>query len=377
MKLLFIDDEPIIVKGLVHLMDYGALGYQTVLEAVSAKQAISVIEKERPDVIVSDVVMPEMTGLELLRRLRDNGLDAKVIFLSGYPDFAFAQEAIALGASDYLLKPVDKEKLAARLRESCDALAAEREMETLHSQLQRITEGSEAEPTHWQSDASACCLILMRLADTAGRTTLENNLLRFSAFSKAESCAEAAAATAFVKGDHLVVVVSGKDDSEASTRTDALLTEINRRIEAEMSLTPDFERSTPLRSTQEIPEEHQRLLSLLETRSVSVPKEENAIDRVKTYILAHFADNLSLEVMASVACMNASYFSSYFRKQTGMGFKDYLTRVRLEAAQRLLRQSDLRIYEIAERVGFSDPKYFSETFRRFFGLTPQAYRDQG
>ena len=78
--------------------------------------------------------------------------------------------------------------------------------------------------------------------------------------------------------------------------------------------------------------------------------------------------------MAKQIHMNPFYFSSYFKKQTGRNFKDFLNAVRLNHALELLVGTDLRSYEIAEEVGFKDSRYFTELFSRAYGRTPTAYR---
>lgn len=79
-------------------------------------------------------------------------------------------------------------------------------------------------------------------------------------------------------------------------------------------------------------------------------------------------------MLAKHVHMNPFYFSSYFKKQLGQNFKDYLNRVRMEHALELLLNSDKRSYEIAEEVGFKDYRYFNEVFSRYYGKTPAAYR---
>ncbi len=96
--------------------------------------------------------------------------------------------------------------------------------------------------------------------------------------------------------------------------------------------------------------------------------------RAMRYIDEHYAQDLTLETMAGYVHMNASYFSSYFKKQTGKNFKEYLTTVRLQNALRLLISTDKKNYEIADEVGFGDAKAFTQQFQRVYGKTPQAYR---
>ena len=102
--------------------------------------------------------------------------------------------------------------------------------------------------------------------------------------------------------------------------------------------------------------------------------EHKDIQKVVDYIAEHYRENLTLDVLAKHIHMNSFYFSSYFKKQMGQNFKDYLNRVRMEHALELLLNSDRRSYEIAEEVGFKDYRYFNEVFSRYYGKTPAAYR---
>jgi len=91
MKLLIVDDEPIIVRGLTQLVDYAALGFDQVLTATKSTEALYLIRSEKPEAMLSDIAMPGMTGLALLRLIRDEGLSTQVIFISGYRSFEYAQ----------------------------------------------------------------------------------------------------------------------------------------------------------------------------------------------------------------------------------------------------------------------------------------------
>ncbi len=92
------------------------------------------------------------------------------------------------------------------------------------------------------------------------------------------------------------------------------------------------------------------------------------------YINQHYAENITLDVLAKYVHMNSFYFSSYLKKQTGQNFKDYLAKTRMRHAVELLVGSDLKNYEIAERVGFKDYRTFSELFQRFYEKTPTTYK---
>jgi two-component system response regulator YesN len=86
-------------------------------------------------------------------------------------------------------------------------------------------------------------------------------------------------------------------------------------------------------------------------------------------------ENITLDTVAGIACMNAYYFSSFFKKHTGENFKDFLTRLRMEKALQLLLNTDMKTYEIAEQVGFNDARHFSGMFRKYYGKNPLEYKN--
>src|SRR5690625_3611429 len=110
-KMLIVDDEPIICKGLSKTIPWCDLGIDVVGTAYDGKQALSFMHKESVDIVLTDVYMPEMDGLELSEHLSKNFPNTKIIMLSGYDEFEYARQAVRLGVEDYLLKPVDIDEL--------------------------------------------------------------------------------------------------------------------------------------------------------------------------------------------------------------------------------------------------------------------------
>lgn len=102
--------------------------------------------------------------------------------------------------------------------------------------------------------------------------------------------------------------------------------------------------------------------------------ELRPIRHAKQYIQDHFADPITLEEVADASGFSGSYFSTFFKKETGMGFNQYLTQVRMEQAKSLLRESELPVAEVCRQVGYHDAKHFNRLFSRSAGLTPGEYR---
>ena len=103
-------------------------------------------------------------------------------------------------------------------------------------------------------------------------------------------------------------------------------------------------------------------------------KTDPIIRKVEEYILVHYGEKCSLEDVADFVYMNPSYFSRFFKKETGKNFSEYLTDVRLDAAKRLLQEGNYNMNEIAEIAGFGSGKYFSKIFRERMGSSPTEYR---
>lgn len=103
-------------------------------------------------------------------------------------------------------------------------------------------------------------------------------------------------------------------------------------------------------------------------------KEHTLLSQVKAHVEQHYADNITLESVSALVYMNPYYFSSFFKKHTGQNFKNYVTEVRMRHALRLLLETDLMVYEIADRVGYNNARHFSDMFKRKFGKLPQEYK---
>lgn len=112
LKVLLVDDEPYILQGLRVLVDWEEEGFKITGMAANGQEALKFLKNNKVDLILADIKMPIMNGLELLARIRNDDIsDAYFIILSGYADFLFAQEAIRYDCTDYILKPVSKEQL--------------------------------------------------------------------------------------------------------------------------------------------------------------------------------------------------------------------------------------------------------------------------
>jgi len=126
MRLLIVDDGQYIVEYLKHLLDWKKYGIDQVNTTTNPLQAKQILQEAPVDILLTDIRMPEVSGVDLLKFIHDRQLGCKVIFLSGYSDFEYAQNAIRFGAADYLLKPVDKDDMEKAILQAVNAVKVSR-----------------------------------------------------------------------------------------------------------------------------------------------------------------------------------------------------------------------------------------------------------
>lgn len=122
-RVILVDDEPWTLAGLHKIFDWHHMGFDVIDKTTDSEYALEVILKEKPDVVFTDIRMPGISGLDLISISRENGLNTEFIIISGHDEFAYAQQAIRLGAFEYCLKPLKKDsnhtllkRLAAHLK---------------------------------------------------------------------------------------------------------------------------------------------------------------------------------------------------------------------------------------------------------------------
>lgn len=134
-KLLIVDDEYWVRKRLLSTIDWGSLGIDEIYEAEDGKQALSISIEYEPDIIVTDINMPELTGIELMQALNESALYPRIILISGFNEFEYARSAIKLGVVDYLLKPVDENELISIIKSCIEDLDNQKKEKELFNAL--------------------------------------------------------------------------------------------------------------------------------------------------------------------------------------------------------------------------------------------------
>ncbi len=248
-KVLVVEDEDMVRKGIVMTIDWAGLNCQVAGEAENGQEGVKKAESLKPDLVITDLKMPRMDGVEMIAQLRSRGCQARFIILTAFGDFKFAQSALRLGVSDYLLKPLKEGDLEQALR--------------------RIISQMEGEvKTEKQEEASSVGFYL------------------------------------------------------------------------------------PKRTGNKY------------------------VDEAIRYISEHYMQDITISTVADYLEISEGYLSRVFKRETDYTFTSYLSHYRIEAAMELLKNCRVKVYEVADKVGFGDTAWFSAQFKKILGISPSEYQDR-
>lgn len=404
--LLIADDERTIREGIAASVDWEAIGVSRVLLAADGREAFELIVKERPDIALVDIIMPEMTGIELITHFKREGCDTEFVIISGYGEFDYAQEAIRNNVNNYILKPCDIGEISGTIEGLVSKLErkaeAEREREQLKERISLLLPQAREQLfrefiTSASTDGTGFELLREMFKEGGGKFRLllftSGDGENYETLRLLKSCA---AASPYVKGwrfgaivrDCVVLVLgeeAGSSPEEVATR---LCGEAGgysvTGIKAAVSDEDEFQRLPEMyRETREAVRfaflfDDRELVTAREFNRASAVRFSRIVRQVMRYCAENLSDSsLSLNHIASkVLYLNPDYLGKLFKKECGVKFSDYLMSIRIEKAKQLILSSgDLKVYEIAQQVGFGDnAAYFSQIFSKFTNMLPSEYR---
>lgn len=245
-KVVLVDDDAIVIEFLKKVIPWQDSGFQVVATFQDSCVANEYMQENPFDVLITDIGMPKLNGIELIQQLKSTNINSYNVILSCHEEFQFAQQAIKLEVYDYILK----------------------------------------------------------------ETIEESNI------------------------NDLLERLKNKLDQDRFTS--------NQQLNASKLLEMTY-------------------------------RNEDII-KAQKYVQTHICEKISLTEVAEHLHLNSSYFSRMYKKETGEGFVEYVTRVKMEKAIELLEESIKSVEQIAFELGFESKSYFLKTFKRFYGLSPKAYK---
>jgi len=374
-NLLLVDDEKPIREKLINNTDWKGNNYQ-VFAAADGAEALEIIKNRGIDILVTDIQMPKLSGMNLIEKARENSSLLKVIVISGFAEFEYAQKSIRYGVNDYLLKPFRSEKLLEVVNKARDELIKEKNNEQRLALLRAemssyINENKLNSSYNWLIDDQFFqhqSLIMDRIDLNAvlKRGSRDDILKTVNKIIDELESVDLNREKLYVVLNNLILE-SFKIIKDLDYRVEDLLEIINKERIEKIN-------SENLKEIEIILKEF--LLRLHDLISFNPDdKNQQIINEMKEYIAANYQDGITLSEMARKFNLSSGHLSNLFHEETGESFSDYLNMIRLNKAKELLKTTDDKIYQIADQLGFNDAYYFSSWFKKLVGASPTTYRD--
>jgi len=396
-SVLVVDDEPFVRLSLVSLHAFGAEGFDFAAEAGNGVEALEALAAHPEiDIVLLDLSMPVMDGIEVLRRLRAEPppRPTAVIVLSAHDDYHLVRNAFTLGATDYLLKSeLDPDTLRAALEKAASGLAPSgeraaailqrRQLEFLKAQVLRDLLSADTPPELEETFAAldialvppfAVCCFWVEDLEAVSRRERGGGLARFSEMathSLRQALAAAGSGEVVPQGPgHAVVLFSPSQTTrtplELSAR--AFSEDAADYLSRYLSVKVTFSVGPTCAAVRDAPG---ALCAARAARRV----ESRIVVLAKRAIHERFTDaEFSLEAASERAGVSKNHLSFEFSRETGETFTEYVARVRVEEAKRLLATTQLLVYEVGVRVGYPSVEHFSRVFKKVAGLSPVKFR---
>lgn len=349
-KLIIVDDEPFIREGLLCRIDWNAIGFQVAATLEDGSEVLDYLSRERVDIIITDICMLQVSGLELAAVIRKRHPGIRIVIISGHRNFEFAQEAIRCGIYEYLLKPLDYDLLC----KTVERIKLELDKEKKESLLLQSIGEAEYE--------TALSIIRSVTDSTLGKD--EYSWLTYVRLKPMLNEAPEEIRGAIVKQlwESMKLNLNRLDPQIAH--------EFNHSLMA-LNLTKGENIS------QQISQVFKDLNDKLIARDLLFTgkgKGDDLIAKACSYIANHLGDNLTYKEVADFVHISPRHFIRRFRAEKGETFSDYVFRVRMEGAMRLLREGQVAPEDVSLAVGYHDDKYFQQLFKKYTGCSIWTYR---
>lgn len=393
LKMLIVDDEPIICRGLQQTIPWDEYMVEVVDVAYDGAEAIQKIQEHGDiDLVVTDVRMPNVDGLQLAAFLAEKYPDIRTIIISGYDDFKYAQQALQSGVKNYLLKPVEIDELLRVIAKIMSDLEEKRvaaqqiyQMNLKNAIFHQVLNSPDTIQNHSSLFANVRIypfVTMLKEYKNKKKDLSEEELqsLRIDWENLVKNSLKSQGFTSVSvftsKNVMLTCVTTNLDDfSSENMMFEELMGVFNDTVITIGQLKEVYQRLSE--DTRYLPYSKQGVVvSPVNESSIYHPKGSDwLIDRAEQYIQSYYTSSIKAQEVADVINISPNYFSSLFKQKTGMSFNEYINTLRVEAAKELLQETPFNVNEIAEKVGYREYKYFVDVFKKFTGYTPTKYRN--
>ena len=420
-KLMIADDNPFILKGLCDDIDWEDFDLEISGTFSNGKTLLEAARSNMPDVILTDISMPVMDGISMVSAIRKLSSDVKIIFISSYADFEYAQKALSMQLSGYILKPFEPEQIQKVMSTVLEELRKElflkfernRSLHQIETFRSIALENYMAELLYHAKEHS---LVLAQLNELQF-TLFPKYELQVAAISlnrKAQNSSDQMDHSYFNdimnrirsilyeynSSEYRFVLIPVDTDNIATLlirspnapNTADLLAQLHVDMEAMTGLSTIIGYSRPAESFSHImglfaQATAARKFSYTSSivgyediqtenssrKSTNSPSKEH-VRRMKEYIAEHYKEPITMHTVATAVFLSPSYANHCFHSECGVSIFDYITQSRIDEAKRLLLETDEQITVISELVGYNGKTNFYLAFKKNVGMSPAQFR---
>ena len=432
-KVLLVDDEAIIRKGVKNIINWEALGCMVAGEASDGLEGMEKIREIKPDIIVTDIKMPGLNGLDMVQETKALIPMAKIVILTGYRDFEYLQKAIKLGAFEYILKPSKIEDITAVVKRAVSEIQEEKvkqeEIDNLKKSLEEkiplikqkllydLLFNINQRNKKLKSEMELCNFSVGKFILSIVEIT-ENDKLQYDEKlmyqqgiinSFLDIFSSPFNIEFFILSEYKIVFILQCDNDLKDFQGEVThrLRELKEMICGCFNIKINTASSSVGEGALAIHEKMREVLKRTETVNSDFYQEDISYDSIKElnknneeliksynadkpseaesmkivirkaleYMRNNYRETITLNDVAEHTYISACYLSRLFTKELGKSFVEYLSEIRIEKAKEFLKQDNYKTYEVAEMVGIKDAHYFSKLFKKCTGITPSEYKD--
>lgn len=354
-KVLIIDDDKSTRYMLKRFKMWEAYGFAIANEACDGKEALQKLKSCHFDLIITDIKMPGMDGIEFLHELKSMKWQVCVIFLSTHSDFEYAKQGIRLGVFDYMTKPLNNDLFCEALERAKKYLDEEyAKRRKLDAEKKQLTESTGLYYPITREKKLAACLL-------SGSSLITKEI-----------------ENTFVE----ITEMFASDRYKIGILLNMMLANLSEKIYATFPWLQKLEGKTityDMTEAQSIAEMKQKFLVYINSgieiiRKYELHHADSVIRRTCAYVIDHVEQDIKLEMIANEVHISKDYIGKIFKQKTGCNFNDFVTKVKMEHAKYLILTGEFKNYEVSEKLGYSKPDYFSRRFKEYTGYTPTEFK---
>jgi two-component system response regulator YesN len=351
MKVIIIDDEFWSRDSIRRLGDWERLGIDWIGEAEDGLSGLTIIAKEHPDIVITDMKMRGMDGVELLQKLNEDYPHIRKIVISGFDDFHYMKQAIQSKADEYILKPINPDELNQALEKAIHELKASK---GLHS-VQTIDKELFKLVMEYKN------LILIYFHDF----NIEAMKERFNELQQKLGLPRILQPGTNHNLYKQFMLILEEQASKWSLDAELITLDPSKQLYVNDE--------TPIEQwIHALSAAYQSVLNAI----INQRKFKQRIDirAVQAFIDNHYVEAIRLETIANQFFVSKEHLSRTFKQEIGSTVMDYIIMKRMERAKELLQEPNVQIKTVAEAVGYADLNYFFRIFKKVTGVTPSQMR---